>query len=77
MKDKYMKNGVFSLEYDKETLKDMVLELQEGMIIWTKKRTILGITKATLPLKYYDYYCTKIIGNYFDYEIVEKVESDK
>lgn len=29
MKDKYMKNGVFSLEYDKETLKDMVLELQE------------------------------------------------
>ena len=24
-----MKNGVFSLEYDKETLRDMVLELQE------------------------------------------------
>jgi hypothetical protein len=29
MKEKFMKNGVFSLEYDKETLKDMVLELQE------------------------------------------------
>ena len=29
MKDKFMKNGVFSLKYDKETLKDMVLELQE------------------------------------------------
>ena len=29
MKDKFKKNGVFSLEYDKETLKDMVLELQE------------------------------------------------
>ena len=29
MKDKFIKNGVFSLEYDKETLKDMVLELQE------------------------------------------------
>lgn len=29
MKDKFMKNGVFSLEYDKETLKDMVLKLQE------------------------------------------------
>lgn len=29
MKNKFMKNGVFSLEYDKETLKDMVLELQE------------------------------------------------
>ena len=29
MKDKFMKNGVFSLEYDKETLRDMVVELQE------------------------------------------------
>lgn len=29
MKDKFMKNGVFSLEYDKETLKAMVLKLQE------------------------------------------------
>ena len=29
MKDKFMKNGVFSLEYDKETLRDMALELQE------------------------------------------------
>ena len=29
VKDKFMKNGVFSLEYDKETLRDMVLELQE------------------------------------------------
>lgn len=29
MKDKFMKNGLFSLEYDKDTLKDMVLELQE------------------------------------------------
>lgn len=28
-KDRFMKNGVFSLEYDKETLKDMVLELQD------------------------------------------------
>ena len=33
--------------------------------------------KATLPLKYYDCYCTKIIGNYLDYEIVEKVDSDE
>lgn len=29
MKDRFIKNGVFSLEYDKETLRDMVLELQE------------------------------------------------
>lgn len=32
MKDKFMKNGVFSLEYDKETLRDIVLELQEENI---------------------------------------------
>ena len=50
-------------------------ELPGGMIIW-KKSTILGITKATLSLKYYDYYCTKIIGNYLDYEIVEKVSEE-
>ena len=29
MKDRFIKNDVFSLEYDKETLRDMVLELQE------------------------------------------------
>ena len=32
VQDRFMKNGVFSLEYDKETLRDMVLELQEDMI---------------------------------------------
>ena len=53
-----------------------ISELPVGMIIW-KKDTIFGITKATLPLKYYDCYCTKIIGNYLDYEIVEKVESEE
>lgn len=52
-----------------------ISELPIGMIIW-KKGNILGITRATLPEKYYDYYCTKILGNDFDYEIVEKVESD-
>lgn len=29
--EKYMKSGVFSLEYDKETLRDMILELQEKL----------------------------------------------
>ena len=29
MKNKFIKNGIFSLEYDKETLRDMVLELQQ------------------------------------------------
>ncbi len=28
-KERFMKNSVFSLEYDKETLKDLCLELQE------------------------------------------------
>lgn len=28
-KERFMKNGVFSLEYDKETLRDMVLELHD------------------------------------------------
>ena len=54
-----------------------ISELLEGMIIWTKKkRTILGITKMTLPLKYYDYYCTKVISNHLDYEIAEKVSDE-
>ncbi len=52
-------------------MKIKIGELPEGMIIW-KKNTILGITKATLPLKYYDYYCIKIIGNDLEYELVEK-----
>lgn len=47
-----------------------ISELPAGMIIW-RKSTILGITKATLPLKYYNCYCIKIIGNDFDYKIVE------
>lgn len=53
-----------------------ISELPAGMIIW-RKNTILGITKATLPLKYYDYYCTKIIGNHLDYAIVEKVGNNE
>lgn len=53
-----------------------ISELPEGMIIW-KKSTILGITKATLPLKYYDYYCTKIIGNDFDYKIIKEQQENE
>lgn len=47
-----------------------ISELPAGCIIWRKK-TILGITKATLPEKYYEYYCERIIGNDFDYELKE------
>lgn len=48
-----------------------IKDLPEGMIIW-ENDTILGITQSTLPLEYYDYYCTKIIGNDFDYKIVKE-----
>ena len=39
MKERFMKNGVFSLEYDKETLKDMVLELKEES---QKQKEVIG-----------------------------------
>ena len=39
MKERFMKNGVFSLEYDKETLRDMVLELKEES---QKQKEIIG-----------------------------------
>jgi hypothetical protein len=51
--------------------KNRISELPEGMIIW-KNGNILGITKATLPDEYYDYYCIKTPGNDFDYEIKDK-----
>lgn len=50
-------------------MKIKISELPHGMIIW-KKGFILGITGATLPQKYYACYCTKIIGNDFDWELV-------
>ena len=57
MKDRFMKNDVFSLEYDKETLRDMVLELQEE----NKKqkevidRAIEYINKYESIRAYYEY----------------------
>ena len=50
MKDRFMKNGVFSLEYDKETLRDMVLELQEVI-----NKTIEYINKYESIRAYYEY----------------------
>ena len=52
MKDKFMKNGVFSLEYDKETLRDIVLELQEE-----NKKQKEVIDKAIKYIKKYDDDC--------------------
>ena len=53
MKDKFIKNGVFSLEYDKETLRDMVLELQEE-----NKKQKEVIDKAIELLGNYKHYST-------------------
>ena len=50
MKDRFMKNGVFSLEYDKETLRDMVLELQEVI-----NKAIEYINKYESIRAYYEY----------------------
>lgn len=51
--EKFMKNGVFSLEYDKETLKDMVLKLQEE-----KQKQKEVIDKAIELLGNYKHYST-------------------
>ena len=49
-----------------------IKDLPTGAIIW-KKKNILGIVGATLPQKYYDYFCYKVPGNNeFDYELGEK-----
>lgn len=37
-KEKFMKNGVFSLEYDKETLRDMIFDLQEQLEAYENMR---------------------------------------
>ena len=50
MKDRFMKNDVFSLEYDKETLRDMVLELQEAI-----NKAIEYINKYESIRAYYEY----------------------
>ena len=47
-----------------------ISDLGPGFIIWNSSN-ILGITKSTLPEKYYSCYCTKTPGNYYDYEIVK------
>ena len=57
MKERFMKNGVFSLEYDKETLRDIVLELQqenqELKYNWNKLKKWLGENES------FDDYCNE------------------
>jgi hypothetical protein len=85
MKERFMKNGVFSLEYDKETLRDMVLELKEES---QKQKEIIGkaieyikqkqsyYTDKKLP--YWVIYRNKDFDNLLQIlEELEKVESDE
>ena len=52
-------------------MKIKISDLPVGCIIWNGFN-ILGITKSTLPEKYYDKYCKKIAGNDFDYELIKE-----
>ena len=56
MKDKFMKNGVFSLEYDKETLRDMVLELQE------ENKRLKGLIDTILNFSFFKEECPLNFG---------------
>lgn len=73
MKEKFMKNGVFSLEYDKETLKDMVLELQEKN---QKQKEVIDKAKSLSHeishTIYEDFLEKNIIGSKFLYERIKK-----
>ena len=53
-----------------------IADLPAGIVIW-REGDILGITKATLPQKYYDNYCVDIEGKELDYEIVDVCSTDK
>ena len=48
MKDRFMKNGVFSLEYDKETLRDIILELQQEN---TRLKEVIEEVKDRITIK--------------------------
>ena len=61
MKDKFMKNGVFSLEYDKETLKDLVLKLQEKNVQLEEQAAYLRRSCERKEEKIYEQY-DEIVG---------------
>lgn len=77
MKDRYMKNGVFSLEYDKETLRDMVLELQDEnkalreiikIIIEDQQRSLDQARNYLVEKKNFKYYVNEFKKIIVDYE---------
>lgn len=46
-----------------------IKELPNGRVIWYKN-SILGVTGATLPDKYYERECKKELGNELDYSLI-------
>lgn len=47
-----------------------IKDLEEGMIIWSPTPDgydILGISKCSIPKRYEENYCIKVVGNRFDY----------
>lgn len=49
-----------------------IADLPAGCVIWNDN-DILGITQATLPEKYYERCCVKVLGNDFDYQLLKEV----
>ena len=53
-----------------------IKKLKEGSVLWYKD-LILGTVGMTLEEKYYNCNAAKVIGNYYDYEIVADSLSDE
>lgn len=75
-KERFMKNGVFSLEYDIETLKDMVLELQDenkalrkiiNIIIEDQQRSLDQARNYLIKKKKFKYYINEFNNPIIDY----------
>jgi hypothetical protein len=49
----------------------LVKDLPKGSILW-KGNSIVGVAGYTIPIKYENNECIKVIGNSLDYEIVKR-----
>lgn len=71
--DNLLLDYITNLQQENERLKDNAIHNDKVVdkVNW-ENMLLKKENKATLPLEYYDYYCTKIIGNDFDYKIVKE-----
>lgn len=53
-----------------------IKDLAVGMIVW-HNNNILGITGDALPKELDNFEVAKVIGNYFDYEIVFRSKEER